>query len=71
MGHAERRARLSEEQHAERHAYHDMDMVHEEKDSCDNCYYRDFSIDPRYKLMFTVVLNKEICTCKLAKVKSQ
>ncbi len=71
MGHAEGCDRLSEEQHAERHAHHDMDVVHEEKDSCDNCYHRNFSVDPRYKLMFTVVLNEEIHTCKLAKVKSQ
>jgi hypothetical protein len=48
-----------------------MDVIHKEKDSCDNCHRRDFSIDPRYKLTFTVVLNKEICTCKLAKVKPQ
>ena len=51
--------------------HHDMDVVHEEKDSCDNCYHRDYSVDPRYKLMFTVVSNKEIRTCKLAKVKSR
>jgi hypothetical protein len=68
-GHAEGRARLSEEQHAERRAHHDMDLVDEEKDSCDNCHRRDFSVDPRYKLTFTVVSNKEIRTCKLAKVK--
>ncbi len=30
---------------------------------------RDFSVDPRYKLTFTVVSNKEISTCKLTKVK--
>ena len=53
-GHAEGRARLSEERHAERHAHHDMDVVDEEKDSCDNCHRRDFSVDPRYKLTFTV-----------------
>ncbi len=70
MGHAEGRARLSEERHAERRAHHDMDMVHKEKDSYDNCYHRDFSVDPRYKLTFTVVSNEEIRTCKLAKVKS-
>ena len=34
-----------------------------------NCHRRDFSVDPRYKLMFTVVSNEEIRTCKLAKVK--
>ena len=68
-GHAEGRARLSEEQNAERRAHHDMDMVDEGKDSCDNCHRRDFSVDPRYKLTFTVVSNEEICTCKLAKVK--
>jgi hypothetical protein len=71
MGNAEQCARLSEERHAERHAHHDMDVVHEEKDSCDNCYHRDFSVDPRYKFTFTVVLNEEILTCKLAKVKSR
>jgi hypothetical protein len=71
MGHAEGHTRLSEEQHAERHAHHDMDMVHKEKDSCDNCYHWDFIVDPRYKLTFTVVSNKEIGTCKLAKVKSR
>jgi hypothetical protein len=59
------------ERHAERRAHHDMSMIHEEKDSCDNCHHRDFSIDPRYKLMFTVASNKEIHTCKLAKVKSR
>jgi hypothetical protein len=63
-GHAEGRVRLSEER-----AHHDMDVIHEEKDSCDNCHRRDFSIDPRYKLTFTVVSNEEIRTCKLAKVK--
>ncbi len=68
-GHAEVFARLSEEQHAERRMHNDMDVIHEEKDSCDNCHRRDFSIDPRYKLTFSVVSNKEICTCKLAKVK--
>ena len=68
-GHADGRARLSEEQNAERHAHHDMDVVDEEKDSCDNCHRRDFSVDPRYKLTFTVVSNEEIRTCKLAKVK--
>ena len=46
-----------------------MDVVNKEMDSCDNCNHRDFSVDPRYKLMFTVVSNEEICTCKLAKVK--
>ena len=46
-----------------------MDVVDEEKDSCDNCHRRDFSVDPRYKLTFTVVSNEEIRTCKLAKVK--
>jgi hypothetical protein len=65
-GHAEGRARLSEERHAERPAHHDMDVVDEEKDSCENCHRRDFSVDPRYKLTFTVVSNKEIRTCKLA-----
>ena len=41
------------------------DVIHKEKDSCDNCHRRNFSIDPRYKLRFTVVLNKdkEIHTC--------
>jgi hypothetical protein len=68
-GHVERRARLSEERHAERRAHHDTDVVDEEKDSCDNCHRRDFSVDPRYKLTFTVVSNEEIRTCKLAKVK--
>ena len=68
-GHAEVFARLSEERHAERHAHHDMDVVDEEKDSCDNCHRWDFSVDPRYKLTFTVVSNEEIRTCKLAKVK--
>jgi hypothetical protein len=72
MGHAERHARLSAvERHAERHVHHDMGVIHKEKDSCDNCHRKDFSIDPRYKLTFTVVSNKEICTCKLAKVKSR
>jgi hypothetical protein len=52
-----------EERHAERRAPHDMDLVNEEKDSCDNCHRRDFSVDPRYKLTFTVVLNEEIRTC--------
>ncbi len=56
--------------YAERCAHHDMGMIHEEKDLCNNCHRRDFSIDPRYKLMFTVVSNEEIHTCKLAKVKS-
>jgi hypothetical protein len=70
-GHAERHTHLSaEERHAERRAHHDMGVIHEEKNSCDNCHHKDFSVDPRYKLMFTVVLNKEIHTCKLAKVKS-
>ena len=68
-GHAEARARLSEERHEERRAHHDMEVVDEEKDSCDNCHRRDFSVDPRYKLTFTVVSNEEIRTCKLAKVK--
>ena len=69
-GHADGRARLSEERHAERRAHHDMDVVDEEKDSCDNCHRRDFSVDPRYKLTFTVLVsNEEIRTCKLAKVK--
>ena len=68
-GHADGRARLSEERNAERRAHHDMDVVDEEKDSCDNCHRRDFSVDPRYKLTFTVVSNEEIRTCKLAKVK--
>ncbi len=62
-GHAEGRARLLEEQNAERLAHHDMDVVDEEKDSCDNCHRRE------YKLTFTVVLSEEIHTCKLAKVK--
>ena len=70
-GHADGRARLSEERHAERHAHHNMDVVDEEKDSCDNCHRRNFSVDPRYKLTFTVVSNEEIRTCKLAKVKPQ
>jgi hypothetical protein len=48
-----------------------MDVVDEEKDSCGNCHRRDFSVDPRYKLTFTVVSNEEIRTCKLAKVKPQ
>ncbi len=69
MGHAEGHARLSEEQHAERCVHHDMDVVNEEKDSCDNCHHKDFSVDPRYKLAFTVVSNKDIHTYKLAKVK--
>jgi hypothetical protein len=60
---------LSEERHAERRKQHDLDVVDEEKDSCDNCHRRDFSVDPRYKLTFTVVSNEEICTCKLARVK--
>jgi len=68
-GHADGRARLSEELHAERRAHHDMEVVDEEKDSCDNCHCRDFSVNPRYKLTFTVVSNEEIRTCKLAKVK--
>ncbi len=46
-----------------------MDVIDEEWDSCDNCHRRDFSVDPRYRLTFTVVLNEEIRTCKLAKVK--
>ncbi len=49
--------------------HHDMDVIHKEKDSCDNCHHRDFSVDPRYKWMFTVGSNEEIHTCKLAKVK--
>jgi hypothetical protein len=65
-GHAEVFARLLEERNAEKHAHHDMDVVDEEKDSCDNCHRRDFIVDPRYKLTFTVVSNKEIRTCKLA-----
>ncbi len=69
MGHAEGHARLSEKRHVERRTHHDMDVVDKEKDSCDNCHHRDFSVDPRYKLAFTVVLNKDIHTCKLAKVK--
>ena len=60
---------LSEERHAERRKQHDLDVVDEEKDSCDNCHRRDFSVDPRYKLTFTVVSNEEMRTCKLAKVK--
>jgi hypothetical protein len=68
-GHAEGRARLLEERNAERRSHHDMDVVDEEKDSCDNCHRRDFSVDPRYKLTFTVVSNEEMRTCKLAKVK--
>jgi hypothetical protein len=68
-GHAEVFAHLSEERHAERRAHHDMDVADEEKDSCDNCHRRDVSVDPRYKLTFTVVSNEEIRTCKLAKVK--
>ena len=68
-GHAEGHARLLEEQNAERRAHHDMDVVDEEKNSCDNCHRRDFSVDLRYKLTFTVVSNEEIRTCKLAKVK--
>ncbi len=44
-------------------------MIDEEQDSCDNCHRRDFSVDPRYRLTFTVVSNEEIHTCKLAKVK--
>ena len=71
MEQAEGHARLSDEQHAESCTHHDMGMIHKEKDSCDNCHYRDFIVDPRYKMTFTVVLNKEICACKLAKVKSQ
>jgi hypothetical protein len=71
MGHADVFARLSEEGHAERCAHHDMDVIHKEKDSCDNCHRRDFSIDQRYKLMCTVVSNEEIHTRKLAKVKPQ
>jgi hypothetical protein len=71
MGHAEGHAHLSEERHAERRARHDMDVVHKEKDSYDNCYHRDFSFDPIYKSMFTVVSNEEIHTCKLARVKSR
>ena len=46
-----------------------MDVVDKVKDSCDNCHRRDFSVDPTYKLTFTIVSNEEICTCKLAKVK--
>ena len=69
MGHADGRARLSEEQNAERRAHHDMDIVDKQKDSCDNCHRRDFSVDLGYKLTFTVVSNEEIRTCKLAKVK--
>jgi hypothetical protein len=69
MGHAEGRARLSEERHAERRAHHDIDVIDEEQDSCDNCHRKDFSVDPRYKLTFTVISNEEIHTCKLAKVK--
>ena len=67
-GHAEVFARLSEERHEERRVHHDMDVIHEEKDSCDNCHRKDFSIDPRYKLTFTVVSNEEIRTCKLARL---
>jgi len=48
-GHAEVFTRLSEERHAERCAHHDMDVVDEEKDSCDNCHRRDSSVDMRYK----------------------
>jgi hypothetical protein len=71
-GHAEGHARLSEDKlHAERCVHHDMSVIHKENDSCDNCHRRDFSIDPRYKLTFTVVSNEEIHTCKLAKVKPQ
>jgi hypothetical protein len=68
-GHAKGCACLLEERNAERRAHHDMDVVDEEKDSCDNCHHMDFSVDLRYKLTFTVVSNKEICTCKLTKVK--
>jgi hypothetical protein len=68
-GYAEGRVRPSEERHAERRTHHDMDVVDEEKDSCDNCHRRDISVDPRYKLAFTVVLNEDIHTRKLAKVK--
>ena len=78
-GHADGRVCLSEERrseiqqtnrtgHAERRAHHDMGVVDEEKDSCD-CHHRVFSVDPRYKLMFTVVSNEEIPTCHLTKVK--
>ncbi len=60
---------LSEERHAERRKQHDLYVVNKEKNSCDNCHRRDFSVDPRYKLTFTVVSNEEIRTCKLATVK--
>ena len=70
FGHAEGCACLSEEQHAERRVHHDMGMIHKKMDSCDNCHHGDFSVAPRYMLMFTVS-NKEICTCKLVKVKSR
>jgi hypothetical protein len=46
-----------------------MDVIDEEKDSCDNCHCMDFSVDPRYKLTFTVISNDEIRSCTLAKVK--
>ncbi len=60
---------VREERHEERRAHHDMEVVDEEKDSCDNCHRRDFSVDPRYKLTFTVVSNEEIRSFKLAEVK--
>jgi hypothetical protein len=53
-GYADGFACLSEEGHAEMCTHHDMGVIHEEQDSCDNCHRRDFRIDPRYKLTFTV-----------------
>ena len=67
--HADEFACLSEERYAKRCTHNDMYVIHEKQDSYDNCHCRDFSVDPRYKLTFTVVLNEEIHTCKLAKVK--
>ncbi len=49
--------------------HNDVDVIDKERDSCDNCHRRDFSVDPRYRLTFSVVSNEEIRTCKLTKVK--
>ena len=34
-------SRLLEEWHAEICTHHDMGVIHEEQDSCDNCHRRD------------------------------
>ncbi len=43
-GHAEGHAHLSDEQNAERHVHHDMNVVDEEKDSCDYCHCVGISV---------------------------